>query len=131
MGSPGLFYFLSLSSGSLAAALAALMTESIPVQCTTFLIITLLSLLCLRFWVTKSNQTKSDNLTNIDALVGKQGIVIRVIDHDKVGEVKVGGEVWSARSLNQDVLPEGESIVIVRVTGAHLVVQKESAHRYI
>lgn len=58
--------------------------------------------------------------TNIDAIVGKTGIVIKKIGPNDVGQVKVNGEVWRAQA-SRDIEP-GANVVIHSVSGVTLTV---------
>jgi membrane protein implicated in regulation of membrane protease activity len=60
--------------------------------------------------------------TNIDAIVGKTGIVEKTIEADKEGVVKVGYEQWRARA--GESIKEGEEITVTGVSGVTLNVKK-------
>jgi len=65
---------------------------------------------------------KSNEKTNLDRVVGMQGIVTENIEPLKVGEVKVDGKLWSAVS---DILIEKDEVVeIVSIDGVKLNVKK-------
>lgn len=62
--------------------------------------------------------------TNVDALIGKTAIVSEAIDNTAgKGQVKVGGNVWSARSLDGSKIREGEEAVVRTVEGVKLIVE--------
>ena len=60
--------------------------------------------------------------TNIDAVVGRTGIVLRSISKNADGRVKVGNEDWKARATEE--IEEGAEIVVTDVVGATLIVEK-------
>lgn len=60
--------------------------------------------------------------TNIDAIIGKEGIVLKSITKNVDGLVKVGNEQWRARA--EDDIKEGDEIVVIRVSGVTLIVKK-------
>ena len=60
--------------------------------------------------------------TNIDAIVGKTGVVLQSIAKNVDGRVKVGNEDWKARAT-EDV-EKGDEIVVTGVSGATLIVEK-------
>ena len=64
--------------------------------------------------------------TNKDSLIGKEGIVIETIDTIKAqGQVKLMGEVWSAKSFDEGKVIEKDTKVIVKeITGVKLVVEE-------
>ena len=60
--------------------------------------------------------------TNIDALVGGKAMVVAAVDAH-TGQVKINGEVWSARSYDEtEVLEPGRSVTIMNISGATAVV---------
>ena len=60
--------------------------------------------------------------TNIDAIIGRQGIVLKDINRNVDGLVKVGNEQWRARS--EENIKKEEEIVITAVRGITLIVEK-------
>ena len=60
--------------------------------------------------------------TNIDAIIGRQGIVLKSISKNADGMVKIGTEQWRARA-HEDI-KEGDEIVVTRVSGVTLIVNK-------
>ena len=60
--------------------------------------------------------------TNVDALTGMKGIVLRAIAENRDGLVKVGHEEWRARAEEQ--IDEGVEIVVVGIAGVTLLVKK-------
>ena len=62
--------------------------------------------------------------TNYDRVIGQHGLVLKRIDADTRGEVKVLSMEWSASSVDNSTLEEGDYCEILAVEGAHLVVKK-------
>jgi membrane protein implicated in regulation of membrane protease activity len=60
--------------------------------------------------------------TNIDAIIGRQGIVIKSVAKNVDGLVKVGYEQWRARA--EEDIKEGDEIVVTSVSGVTLIVEK-------
>ena len=60
--------------------------------------------------------------TNIDAIIGRRGIVLRSIARNVDGLVKVGNEQWRARA--EEDIKEGDEIVVTSVSGVTLIVEK-------
>ena len=124
MGSPGLFYFLSFFFGSLLTAFATIYYDSLITQSLVFLGGTLAALGILKFWVrTRLQSTEKDHQTNVYALQGKHGIALSSITPEKSGVVKVGGEVWSARTI-RSTISDGDSVKVTAIQGSHLIVEK-------
>ncbi|MCL2044149.1 MAG: NfeD family protein [Treponema sp.] len=60
--------------------------------------------------------------TNVDSLAGKQALVIKSIGEFETGEVKIGGQIWSARADNNAEIAEGSKCEVLRVEGVQLIV---------
>lgn len=60
--------------------------------------------------------------TNTEALLGTSAVTISVVD-SAGGQVKLAGEVWSARSLTEaEVIEPGTTVTVVEIAGATAVV---------
>ncbi len=69
--------------------------------------------------ITKESAQKS----NVDAIIGKSGMVIKKIDADTdSGQVRVDGQVWQARA--ESIIDENVKIKVDSVSGARLAVSK-------
>jgi membrane protein implicated in regulation of membrane protease activity len=60
--------------------------------------------------------------TNIDAIVGRRGIVLRDIAKYVDGLVKIDNQQWRARA--EENIKEGDEVVVAGVSGATLIVNK-------
>ena len=60
--------------------------------------------------------------TGTAALIGRRGTTVTVVDGTG-GQVRIGGEVWSARSYDErHVIPAGASVDVAQIDGATAVV---------
>lgn len=125
MGSPGLFFFLSFFFGALVAGGFSFVTTMWLWQALSFLISSFVAFLILHRWVKKKVDALDPRVqTNVYAMRSKRGRVIQHIFPDKMGIVKVDGERWSARSLHGTAIKEDTEVIVVRIKGAHLVVEE-------
>jgi len=123
MGSPGLFFFLSFFVGALAAAGASLLFSSLVVQGAVFLGGTIVALYVLkRLIAQKMFKDHPYGRTNVFAMQGKHGMMVKDVMPDKSGEVRINGEIWTARA--DDSIKKGEAVEVISVRGAHVVVKK-------
>jgi len=71
--------------------------------------------------------SESSEETNIFALIGKTGMVVKEIPEDGKGYVRIGSEEWSAIAENGKKIEDGQKILINSVEGNKLIVKiKES-----
>ena len=79
-------------------------------------------IIVLMFWLNKSHNPTNMN-TNVFSLVGKKGVVIKEINPiEATGQVKIGGELWSATS-NGNSIPKSTTITVTDVDGVKLIVE--------
>jgi membrane protein implicated in regulation of membrane protease activity len=107
------------------AGIVAAFDASSEVQIAAFIVFTLLSLVFARP-IAKRHLVAPppEYRTNAPALVGEEALVLHQVDRDS-GQVKVGGDVWSARSVDpQDVFEPGERVVVESVHRTFLNVSK-------
>lgn len=63
--------------------------------------------------------------TNADRIVDEKGIVIKAITSvENAGQIKVLGQIWSAKSDACEEIPEGETVAVKRLEGVFAVVEK-------
>ena len=62
--------------------------------------------------------------TNVDSLVGMNGLVVKKISEFEKGEVKLNGQIWSAHSDDNSTIEEGSKCEVVRIEGVHAIVKK-------
>ena len=96
-------------------------TEAI--QITLFIIVSL-SCIILSRPLAKKYLRGNTIKTNYDRIIGKHATVTKTITEDAKGEVKVMGNFWSASSLNNEVIEEGQYVEILTIEGNHVVVRK-------
>lgn len=109
--------------GSVCAAITSIFTDSVPIQSAVFLVVSLIALVVTRPLVNKIRQKKGKTSTNADRLIGKIGIVISDIeDVQKVGQVKVEGEIWTAKSQSAPIAKDSK-IKVLAIEGVKLLVE--------
>lgn len=110
--------------GALGALIATYLGAEIWLQIIIFLVVSGIALVATRPFVKKLTAGKKVP-TNADRYVGRKGMVTATVDNQQgVGLVKIEGSVWSARSVSGEVLPAGEQVVVERIEGVKLMVQR-------
>ena len=75
------------------------------------------------FFILWHTYTVDEVKTNLDRVIGMEGIVTESITKFEIGEVKVDGKKWSAISDND--IEEGSTIVVLSIDGVKLKVRKK------
>ena len=93
------------------------------IQIMVFIFLSAVLLITTRRWA-KRILSPGKQPTNADRVVGETGTVIqRVSALDATGQVKVMGQIWSARSEDPErILEENAVVRVVRIEGVHVVV---------
>jgi len=109
-----------VSAGAIAAAAAAYLEFSVPMQIGTFVVVLIVSLVGLRS--TLVGRLGGQGVpSRTDALIGREGIVTHDIEPTiGAGRVNVSGEDWAARSTSS--IPAGTRVRVVGADGIVLEV---------
>ncbi len=121
----GDLFLLMLSGGALAAAgSAAVFDWPIWTDGAVFLVVSILLLVIVRPALRRRFAAGTGLPDPMKALEGKSALVLdRVARHG--GQVKLDGEVWTARPLDDDdVYEPGDHVTVMRIDGATAVVFK-------
>ena len=114
------------AGGALVSAILAALNAPLWLQIVAFFVVSLILLYLTRPVAVKYFH-KDRVKTNVESLIGRQAIVISEIDNlQGIGQVTVGGQEWSARSVKDDVqLPVGSVVVVRSVSGVKLIVEEK------
>lgn len=112
------------AGGALLAFAAALLGLSGLAQVAVFVVGSLVLLFVLRP-VASKYLNNSRAKTNVDAVIGKTGIVTVEIDNLRgQGKVELAGMTWTARSESGDGIPEGAQVEVVAIEGVKAIVKQ-------
>lgn len=121
----GEFVLLMLGGGALAAAgMSAVVQDSPVVGGITFALASVLLLLAVRPALRRRlDRGVSDHPPlHTGALIGRGAVVVERVDAHG-GRVRIGGDLWSARTLDEhDVIETGAAVTVMRISGATAVV---------
>ena len=91
--------------GALGALIASVVTHSFWIQLVVFLLLSCLCFALLRPLVRRYVTPRTER-TNADRLIGREAVVTQQIDNiSGTGQVRVGGQIWTARSENENDPP--------------------------
>ena len=110
------------AGGAFAALVCALLDLPVAVQIVIFFIVSICLLVFTRKIFVEKLKTGSQK-TNVDALIGKQAIVIEKIDNlEGRGRIQVDSADWTARSDDGSVIDAGCLVEIHRIEGVRAYV---------
>ena len=109
--------------GALAALFAAALGAGLWLQIAVFLGVSALALALFKPLSSKFLKPKV-SATNADRVIGSPALVTETIDNTQArGQVKVNGQIWSARSAQDVVIPTGRDVKVLRIEGVKVIVE--------
>ncbi len=96
--------------------------DSFYVEFAVFVCLGLVLMLLTRPYLVKKLSKKKVS-TNLDRVIGMEGIVTEEITKFKIGEVKVDGKKWSA--ISSEKIEVGKEVIVEDIDGVKLIVRKE------
>ena len=110
--------------GALFAMIASFFIPNIYIQSAIFIISSVILLFATRKFADKVQKNTPTVKTNVYSMENKLGKVIEDINPiEGKGKVKIGGEVWSAKSYNESIIPKGSEVIIDHIEGVKAIVK--------
>ncbi len=120
----GGFYLAPFAAGAALATVVSLLGVGALLATIVFLISSGIVFATLRPVARRHRSLPPSIRTGAAALIGRKAIVLERIANDEgVGCVKIDGEVWTARSFDEDeIFDPGERVEVVEIRGATALV---------
>jgi membrane protein implicated in regulation of membrane protease activity len=120
----GGFYLAPFAAGAALATVVSLLGVGSLLAVIVFMLCSGLVFATLRPVAKRHRRLPPSIRTGAAALVGRRAIVLERIANDEgVGCVKIDGEVWTARSFDEDqIFDPGERVEVVEIRGATALV---------
>jgi membrane protein implicated in regulation of membrane protease activity len=113
-----------LGIAALVPAVVAAAGGPIEAQLVAFIVASIASLAVVRPIARRHLRTPARIRTGTAALIGTRAVVLERVDADS-GQVKIGGEVWTARPFDEDdVYEPGARVEVIQIRGATALVQE-------
>ena len=112
--------------GALAAMVSAICNAPLWLQAVWFVLVSAVTLVLTRPLVKKYVNSRVQP-TNADALIGKDGVVVDAIDNIAgTGSVKISGQMWTARSTEENIpIASGKIVTAKAIQGVKLIVEEK------
>jgi membrane protein implicated in regulation of membrane protease activity len=121
----GDLWLLMVGLGAMGGAAAAGVTDNLVISAVVFALASVALLGGARPFIKRKLLTGHDHKTNAQALIGASATVVAPVDHSQ-GQVKIGGEIWSARTHNGgEPVATGSRVIVVDISGATAIVAPE------
>jgi len=110
------------SIGAVAALLASLIIGDLFLQILVFFATS-------AFLLMKTRKIAIEKLkigqhkTNVDELIGEECVVVKAIEHNLPGEVKLRGMTWRVSSESNQTYDVGDIVHVLRIEGVTIIVK--------
>ena len=118
------FLVFWFSIGALLALITSLFTDNIIIQTTVFVISSGVLIFFTRPFVNKFAKSENKKETNAFSIIGKTALVTEEINPLLgTGQIKIEGEVWSAKTINSSIVPVDSQVEITAIEGVKAVIK--------
>ena len=111
------------AGGAVAGFIASMLGVNVVIQAVVFFVVWIVLLIFTRPFAVRyinSNKTK----TNIDGLIGQEALVLEEINNIReTGCARLEGKEWTARSVDDTVIPADTVVIVERIEGVKLIVK--------
>ena len=121
---PGFFAATLGLSAVITSIVSLIIPEYQVIQWIVFVVINIMIFVFLREIFLKYLYGRKEKNTNVDGLIGKEGIVREKISNES-GYVQIYGDMWKAKTLDNTDIDTGEKIVVERIEGNKVIVKKK------
>ena len=111
------------AGGAVAGFIASMLGANVVIQAVVFFVVSIVLLIFTRPFAVRyinSNKTK----TNFDGLIGQEALVLEEINNIReTGCARLEGKEWTARSVDDIVIPADTVVIVERIEGVKLIVK--------
>ena len=111
------------AGGAVAGFIASMLGANVVIQAVVFFVVSIVLLIFTRPFAVRyinSNKTK----TNIDGLIGQEALVLEEINNIReTGCARLEGKEWTARSVDDTVIPADTVVIVELIDGVKLIVK--------
>jgi membrane protein implicated in regulation of membrane protease activity len=116
------FFLGPIAVAATLAAIVALAGGGLALQVLVFSVAAVASVAVLRPIARRHLRTPAQLRTGTAALIGTRALVLQRVDGNG-GSVKIGGEIWTARTYDEDaVIEAGTRVEVMQIQGATALV---------
>lgn len=119
------FVALYVAVGAVGAAIAAAVGADVEIQVVVLAAVAIGSLLLTRRPLLKAMRRMPQVPSNAPTILGKRAVVTVAVEPGpgQRGQVRIGTEYWSARSHDEEGIPEGTTVSVDELDGVTAVVR--------
>jgi len=120
----GDFFIMCFSIGAFITAIGAAIGANFTVQIIIFAIASVICLLFVRPLAIKYFHRNDENrLSNVDAMIGRKGVVTEPIPANGFGRVKIDGDFWKAKSEDGTAIKDNSTVEVTDINSTIITVK--------
>lgn len=113
----------------LTMMVSLLFPNNLLLQTTIFVLSSTLLIFLTKPFIEKFAKSDKKVVTNAYSIIGKKGIVLQDINPTYgIGQIKVAGEVWSAKTIDGSTIEKGTQIEVQKIDGVKAIVEPISVN---
>ena len=119
------FLIFWFAVAALITCILSLFIPSVIAQTAIFVVLSAVLIFLTRPLANKINK-KDNTVTNVNSVIGKEAVVTKEINSSigGIGQVKLGGDVWSAICTDSNnPIPVGSKVTILKIDGVKVIVE--------
>lgn len=111
------------AGGAMAGFIASMLGANVVIQAAVFFVVSIVLLIFTRpFAVRYINSGKTK--TNVEGLIGQEALVLEEINNIReTGCARLEGKEWTARSVDDTIIPPDTVVIVERIEGVKLIVK--------
>ena len=121
----GTFFVFCLAIGAFLTVIFSPILCSLGLQIVVFAVLSVVSIFFVRpVMIRFLHKEHNERLSNVDALIGRVGVVIEDIKGESNGYVKIDGDEWRAVSRDSSDILNGERVRVVKMDSLVVTVER-------
>ena len=121
----GTFFVFCLAIGAFLTVIFSPILCSLGLQIVVFAVLSVVSIFFVRpVMIRFLHKEHNERLSNVDALIGRVGVVIEDIKGESNGYVKIDGDEWRAVSRHSSDILNGERVRVVKMDSLVVTVER-------
>lgn len=121
----GTFFLFCLAIGAFLTVIFSPILCSLGLQIVVFAVLSVVSIFFVRpVMIRFLHKEHNERLSNVDALIGRVGVVIEDIKGESNGYVKIDGDEWRAVSCDSRDILNGERVRVVKMDSLVIMVER-------
>jgi len=109
--------------GSIVAMIVSIFVSAVWIQVVVFIAVSILLMIALRSYAVNNIKNKTVRKNNIDELMDLPCVIVKGMEANEYGDVKLQGKLWRCLSESNRHYTEGERPNVLRIEGNTIIIE--------